>query len=139
MRKFILDHYPNAEQGYHAKVSKMKYKQVYAICKSLEERDARNAKLAVDAIKERKNEEQQPHQINIFEYMINKQAAEEKFLYEIKEEEDKIFDRQTSEENFPYEFKEENYQFFGLVGKRWMEFESEKEYSDYIKEERANI
>jgi hypothetical protein len=126
MRKFILDHYPNADKGYHAKVAKMKYKQVYAICKSLEERDARNKERAkhptqADIMimeKDNKKSESQPHQINIFEYLINKQAAEEKFPYEIKEEDDKIF---------------------GLVENEWIEFDSEKEYSDYIKEERANI
>ena len=122
MRKFILDHYPNADKGYHAKVARMKYKQVYAICKSLEERDARNKERAkhpqpVDLMimDEKKKDDPQPHQINIFEYMINKQAAEEKYPYEIKEEDDKIF---------------------GLVGKKWVEFESEKEYSDYLSQER---
>ena len=119
MRKFILDHYPNADKGYHAKIARMKYKQVYAICKSLEERDARNrerAKHPQPVATDNKNHE--PHQINIFEYMVNKQAAEETFPYEVKEEDDKIF---------------------GLVGKRWMEFESEKEYSDYLRQQRYYI
>lgn len=67
MRCYILDSYPHASKDWRNKVAfTMKPNQIIAIFRSISERDAKK--------KEEKKQDEQYHQIDIFEYLARRDA-----------------------------------------------------------------
>ena len=111
MRQIILDHLPNAGDEYKAKLKKMPYNQLYAMSRSMLERDA---KKKIEA--ERKKNE--PHQMTLFEWQAKIDCVEKMY---------------------PYGFRTEDDRYYGLVKDRWMEFVSEEEYEEYLHDEKKYV
>ena len=114
MRAKISEVYPGKK--WHERCAKMSTNQVVAVYRSLEKKNFdRNYGVTK---KTAEPEENEPHQMDIFEYMIIREAEEKRKSIESIDKD--------------YEFKENDHKFYGRVNGKFIEFESEAEYMKYL-------